>query len=109
MWRTLKRLILILSLSIATAAFVLFLFAYSYDTRLKRHFDGIANGMSEQQVLSVIGKPDSIGKCGEFGRGVVPHGCNREYLFKPLLDVGTWAVFFDSKGQVVGKYKYESP
>ena len=107
MRRTLKRLIVILPLSIVAAVFAVFLLVYSYDTRLERKFDRITTGMNEEQVLSVMGKPYSVGKCGELGG--VPDGCYREDFYKPLLTVSTLAVFFDSKGQVVGKYDYESP
>ena len=103
-----KRVILILSLSISTVAFIYLLGGHFYDVRLERHFDRIASGMSEEQILSVMGNPDSIGKCGELGG--VPDGCYREYLYKPMLPtISTWAVFFDSQGRAVGKYKYQSP
>jgi hypothetical protein len=103
-----KRLIFGLSLSIAIAAFIYFLCGHFYDIRLERHFNRVASGMSEEQILSVMGKPDSIGKCGELGG--VPDGCYREYFYKPMLPtISTWAVFFDSQGRAVGKYEYESP
>ena len=56
-----------------------------------------------------MGEPYSVGKCGELGRGVLPEDCHREYFYKPTLAVSTLAVFFNSKGRVVGKYDYESP
>jgi len=108
MWRTLKRLVLILALSIVTAAVALFLYGHSCDTRLRRQFGQVTTGMSEEQALSVMGKPYSVGKCGEVGH-VPANGCYPEYLYKPLLTISTLAVFFDSKGRVVGKYDYESP
>ena len=112
----LKRLVRILLRSIFAAALVLvlaiivlILWANHNNRLLRRHFDQVANGMTKEQVLTLMGVPDSIGKCGELGSGVVPRGCDREYFYKPLLDIGTLAVFFDSKGRVVGKYDYVSP
>ena len=113
---SLKRLIRILLRSIFAAAlvlllaiFILILWANHNERLLRRHFHQIANGMTKEQVLTVMGVPDSIGKCGELGTGVVPRGCDREYFYKPGLDIGTLAVFFDSRGRVAGKYDYESP
>jgi len=103
-----KRLVLFLAFSILLSVTIRFLYAYCYDVRLERHFDQIVSEMDEQQVLSIMGRPDSIGRCGELGG--VPGGCYREYLYEPELPtISTWAVFFNERGRLVGKYKYQSP
>ena len=111
----LKRLTRILLRSILTAALVLIvaavilIFWVNHEDRLLRwQFQQIANGMTKEQVLFVMGKPDSIGRCGELG-ALVPSGCVQEYFYKPKLTVSTLAVFFNSQERVVGKYDYESP
>ncbi len=64
--------------------------------------------MEQQQVQSVLGKPDTIGPCGQLGG--VPDGCAKEYLYYAKLPtITTWAVFFNEQGRVVDKYRYESP
>ena len=81
---------------------------YIYDQRLGRKFDRVSSGMAEHQVLSVMGKPDAVGKCGELGG--IPDGCNQEFLYDEMLPtITTWAVFFNAQGRVVGKYEYQSP
>src|SRR6516165_5459124 len=78
---------------------------YLRDTKLERGFDKISNGMTEQQVVAVMGKPSSTGKCGRIGG--FPAGCSKEYLYNtpyPLVPV-TWAVFVDGNGHVIDKYE----
>jgi hypothetical protein len=65
--------------------------------------------MTKEQVLAVMGVPNSIGACGELGAGAIPAGCSREYFYNARLDISTLAIFFDSNGRVVGKFDYESP
>ena len=62
---------------------------------------------SQQQVVSVMGRPDRTGPCGELGGS--PDGCVFEYLYFPRsLTITAWAVFFDKSGNVVGRYYYVS-
>lgn len=103
-----RRLILILAVSIVTATLARALYGHLYDVSLEHHFGQIAHGMNEARVTSIMGRPDSIGKCGELGG--MPDNCYREYLYEPKLPTfSTWAVFFDSEGRSVGKYEYQSP
>jgi hypothetical protein len=106
---SLKRISLFLFLGTLTAVILVVMAAHFHDVRLKRSFHQIVKGMSKEQVLSSMGEPISIGKCGELGRAVVPNGCHEEYDYKPLFDIATFAVFIDSKGRVVGKWDYASP
>jgi outer membrane protein assembly factor BamE (lipoprotein component of BamABCDE complex) len=36
--------------------------ANRHDTRIEHQFNSVTNGMNEQQVLSMMGKPHTIGK-----------------------------------------------
>jgi hypothetical protein len=108
MKKWLKRSAAFLAVSFLTVAIAWFVYGYFYDYRLEQDFGRLSNGMSEQEVQSLMGKPDSVGKCGELGG--YPDGCSKEYLYNPRLPViENWAVFFDSRGLVLDKYDYISP
>lgn len=82
---------------------------YVRDKHLEAAFNRITVGMAEQQIVSVMGKPESIGKCGALGG--IPAGCSKEYLYpssNPFALV-TWAVFVDANGHVLNKCQYASP
>jgi hypothetical protein len=94
--------------AITTMLLSLFTSCYLHDSILERRFEKVARGMGQQQVRSVLGKPDSVGPCGELGG--IPDGCAREYLYYAKLPtITTWAVFFNEQGTVLDKYRYESP
>jgi hypothetical protein len=82
---------------------------YVRNRNLERTFDRVTVGMAEQQIVTVMGKPDSIGKCGELGG--IPPGCSKEYLYSSSnpFTLVTWAVFLDANGHVLHKYQYASP
>jgi len=64
--------------------------------------------MSEREVISIMGRPKTVDKCGELGGA--PGGCTWEYLHPAKLTIAeTFAVFFDAHGRVIDKYNYESP
>lgn len=108
MKKWLKRSAAFLAVSFLTLVIAWFIYGHHYDLKLEHRFDRVSNGMNEQEVQSLMGKPDSIGKCGELGG--YPDGCSKEYLYDPRLPViETWAVFFDSRGLVLDKYRYMSP
>ncbi len=97
-----------LAIGIAAAMFAYIVYGYCFDQIRERNFDRVKNGMNEQQVLSLMGKPDSIGRCGKLGG--VPDGCYKEFLYQPVLPtISTWAIFFDSQGLSIEKYEYMSP
>jgi len=83
---------------------------YVRDRIIDRRFDGIRAGMSEQQIIQKMGKPDSIGACGKIGGGFAA-GCAKEYLYSGSnpLNLTTWAVFVDVNGRILDKYQYSSP
>jgi hypothetical protein len=100
--------IALLALSVLSMVLSGLSYGYFYDERLERHFDQITLGLNEQQVIAKMGKPDSIGACGELGGH--PDACDREYLYGDRLPtIRTRAVFFDVRGQAIGKYTYDSP
>jgi hypothetical protein len=108
MWKWFKRSVASLTIGIVATLIARFIYGYVYDARLEDHFAQVSSGMNEQQVLSAMGKPDTVGKCGKLGG--IPDGCNREFLYDPMLPtITTWAVFFDPHGRVLGKYVYQSP
>jgi hypothetical protein len=101
-----RRILVALPFAVAVAAL---LFCYFRDRKLERGFDRITTGMTEQQIVAVMGKPSSTGKCGELGG--FPDGCSKEYLYNtpyPFVPV-TWAIFIDVRGYVIDKYEYQSP
>ncbi len=103
-----KRPVPILTAVVVALLLALFTSCYVHDTLIERRFEKVAQGMQEQKVLSVLGKPDRSGPCGELGG--FPVGCSREYLYSARLPtITTWAVFFDEHGTVLETYRYESP
>ena len=98
------------ALSAAVIVILLSLLAecYLHDSIPEHRFEKVTQGMEQQQVRSVLSKPDTIGLCGELGG--VPDGCAKEYLYYAKLPtIATWAVFFNEQGRVLDKYRYESP
>jgi hypothetical protein len=86
----------------------LFASCYLHDSLLEQRFERVTQGMEQQQVRSVLGKPDSVGPCGKLGG--VPDGCVLEYLYYAKLPtITTWAVFFNEHGTVLDTYRYQSP
>ena len=103
-----KRQGLIISTAVITLLLLLFTSCYFHDSLLERRFETVKEGMSEQDVLSVLGKPHSVASCS----GVVgyPNDCSREYVyFAYLPTIMSWRVFLNEHGIVVGKYRFESP
>jgi hypothetical protein len=98
-----------IALLVVVAAIGTALSCYVRNRNLERAFDRVTVGMAEQQIVTVMGKPDSIGKCGELGG--IPPGCSKEYLYSSSnpLTLVTWAVFVDANGHVLDKYQYSSP
>jgi hypothetical protein len=103
-----KRSGLVVSAAVMTLLLVMFTACYFHDSLLERRFQSVTEGMSEPEVLSVLGKPHSIEPC----TGVVgyPHDCSREYVyFGYMPTITSWGVFLNERGTVVGKYRFESP
>jgi hypothetical protein len=108
MWKWFKASVALLATGILALVIGWLVYGYFYDERLEHKFDRVLSGMTEHQVLSVMGKPDNVGKCGELGG--IPDGCYQEYLYDEMLPtITTWAVFFNTQGRVIGKYEYQSP
>jgi hypothetical protein len=103
-----KRISVIASV-VLVAAVGTVLYCYVRTRNLERTFDKVTVGMAAQQVVTVMGKPDSIGKCGELGG--IPANCSKEYLYSSPnpFTIVTWAIFVDANGRVVDKYQYSSP
>ena len=86
----------------------LFASCYLHDSLLEQRFERVTQGMTQKQVRSVLGKPDSVGPCGKLGG--VPDGCVLEDLYYAKLPtITTWAVFFNEHGAVLDTYRYQSP
>jgi hypothetical protein len=99
---------LVVFVAVMTLLLVILTACYFHDSILERRFQRVTEGMSEPEVLSVLGKPSRIEPC----RGVVgyPHHCSREYLyFGYMPSITSWGVRLNERGAVVGKYRYESP
>ena len=98
-----------IALVVLVAAVGTGLSCYVRNRNLEHAFDRVTVGMAEQQIVTVMGKPDSIGKCGELGG--IPPGCSKEYLYASSnpFTLGTWAVFVDANGHVLDKYQHSSP
>jgi len=108
MKKWLIRPVAFLAVSFLTVVITWFFYGRNYDLKLEHNFDRVSKGMNEQEVQSLMGKPDSIGKCGRLGG--YPVGCKREYLYYPMHTLlATWAVFFDEHGMVLDTDVYNSP
>jgi hypothetical protein len=57
-----------LSAAVVSLLLALFISSYVHDTVIEHRFEKVVKGMHEQKVLSVLGKPDRTGPCGELGR-----------------------------------------
>jgi hypothetical protein len=108
MKRWYKRPVPFVALSLATLLLTLFTSCYVHDSMLERKFPRVSKGMTEQQVVSILGRPDDVGRCGEFG-GIVER-CAQEYVYHPrqFYNIVEWVVFLDEQGIVVDTYKYMS-
>jgi hypothetical protein len=97
-------------LSVLALALILTLFtsAWVHDTNLERRFNSVKVGMTEQQVIALIGQPEADEQCGSLGG--FPASCSHELRYQPKAPtVTSYVVFLDSRGSVVGKYVYQSP
>jgi hypothetical protein len=79
--------------------------------RIEAGFTKTTNGNTEQQVITVMGRPSKVGKCGQLmPTSNFPAHCSKEYLYNdPFLLPQNWAIWFDENGRVVDKYYYSSP
>jgi outer membrane protein assembly factor BamE (lipoprotein component of BamABCDE complex) len=85
-------------------------FAIHRNSRLASDFDRVHAGMTDKEVLSVLGKPSWIEPCGKsFGR--LRADCT-EYVYRNSFapfDPQYWTVSFDNDRQVVNTFVYSSP
>lgn len=80
--------------------------------RLSTGFEKAKNGTSEAEIMTKLGKPWKIGKCGQMFGGDITQSCTKEYLYaSPYAPIVPeyWALRFDIKGQLIEKYRYVSP
>jgi len=85
-------------------------FAAHRNSRLAQDFGRIHVGLTDREVLSVLGKPSWIEACGKsFGN---PKADCTEYIYRnsfaPLIPY-YWSVSFNDSRQVVDTYVYGSP
>jgi len=85
------------------------------DNRLRKGFDKIETGTTEQEVLHELGRPKRVEECGEFF-GPLPkeeaEGCAREYVYaSPFAPWSPqyYVVRFDSNNRVRSTTPYSSP
>lgn len=78
------------------------------------NFRKVAKGMSEQEILSIYGKP-TIRRTGcrdtptWEGSPIVETKCSFEMQYNALILPKFWTVGFDANGNVISKYEYISP
>jgi hypothetical protein len=76
---------------------------------LEHQFEGINAGMTEQQVLNLLGRPDAYERCGALG-GFPPPTCSHELRYQPKIPtITSYVVFIDSRGDVADTAPYQSP
>jgi hypothetical protein len=77
--------------------------------RLKSGFAEIRRGSPLSEITRLLGPPNWVGKCGEWG-GDPPEGCVRDLGFTSVFGfTDVWVVSLDANDMVVRKYRYRSP
>ncbi|HEY1470102.1 MAG TPA: hypothetical protein VGF61_13750 [Candidatus Acidoferrum sp.] len=104
-----------LILIIALTPILILGWAYLRDRGLAKGFDKVGDGVTQQDVLRLMGKPRKIGKCGEFFGPIAKsemEGCVSGYLnvvtfapYKPDYYIAR----SNRGGQVIGKDFLSSP
>jgi hypothetical protein len=112
---TTTRAAVILALVLAAIFFALWRRA---NTR-ERRYEAISRGMTDTEVIQLLGTPDAVQKCGPFmpwDSEPQPSDrntgqCVAQYVYKsPLLIMPEkWSVGFDANRRAVSKYHYISP
>ena len=106
MKRSYRRPVAVCSLLVLTGLFTLAVL--HHDAVLERRFERINIGMTEQQVLAVLGRPDADEPCGKLGG--FPQNCLHELRYEPKIPtITSYVVFIDGHGVVADKYVYQSP
>ena len=109
MRRWYRRPIALLSVVVSPLALAVFTSAVLHDTMLEHRFGSIQAGMTDQQVIVLLGRPDADEPCGSLGGDMLP-SCSHELRFQPRMPtITSYVVFIDGRGIVVDKYRYMSP
>jgi hypothetical protein len=77
-------------------------------------FDAVTKGMSEEQVLVLMGRPDARRQvCRDapswIGDPVHEQQCSFEYQYDAWFEPQFWTVGFGADGRAISKYNYVSP
>jgi hypothetical protein len=76
--------------------------------QLKSGFAEIKHGSSLAEITSLLGQPNWVGKCDEWGGS--PPDCVRNLGYLSLLAfTDVWVVSLDANDRAVRKYRYRSP
>jgi hypothetical protein len=79
------------------------------DQMLKSGFARIALGMTQSQVVGILGAPHAVEVCNTFGGTPAPR-CAKELSYLSWLSfTDVWTVRFDKRGLVLGAVRYRSP
>jgi hypothetical protein len=100
-----------LGLAIALFLIVAITLSIARQHRLEKSFEQWKIGTFEAVVVTQLGKPWKIVKCGELFGGDVHEHCAKEYLYaSPYapLKPEYWALRFDENGRMIEKYHYVS-
>lgn len=74
--------------------------------RMNAGLEVLKPGMSEQEVLSILGNPKHTDKPCWSPRP----GCEKDLVYTlPFEFVGAWTISLDPSGHVIGKQRWESP
>jgi hypothetical protein len=82
------------------------------EKRLSSAFTEMQPGTKEDEARARLGYPWKVGACGQIFGGSFSSGCRKEYIyaspFAPIIP-RYWALYFDEKGRLIDKYKFQSP
>lgn len=99
-------------LAICFAALVplmLLALAYLHHLRLTSSFARVEHGTSQAEVVSALGEPSSVSRCGSWS-GSPAVGCSKEFAYLSILAfTDVWVVSFDANDKAVQKHRYRSP
>ena len=110
-----ERVVVSIILILVLAPFIFLGWALWRDRRLVKGFDKVADGVTQQDVVRLMGKPRKIEKCGEFFAPVLQSEinlCASEYLYTATFAPYTpqyYIVRFDGRGHVISKVPLSSP
>jgi hypothetical protein len=102
-----KKALLAIAIIVASAGILLLGRMLIRQRRINAGISNILIGMTESQVVELLGKPAELRPCSQIPK---VSSCKEEYVYYPPFElVSYWTVSFDQQGKVMDKFHWQSP